>query len=235
VFIDGVYRSRSGIGLNELGEIDRIEVLRGPQGTLGGRNASAGMISIVSKAPAPLRRGREFTYGNFDYWRLGQRQRAARRHARGARRRRLVEARRLLSRRHQRSRHQQPQPLFRPRPAAVRAVERPDSVRLIGDYTKRSEECCAATYVNNQMNPYIGNLNDPPRTASSASCSARPAAAAFTEAIAATSMSPGRSYFGTTEDWGASGQIDYDLGGAKLTSITGYRDYFERSGIGHRL
>ena len=52
VFIDGVYRSRSGSGLNELGEIDRIEVLRGPQGTLFGRNASAGIINIVSKKPA---------------------------------------------------------------------------------------------------------------------------------------------------------------------------------------
>ena len=51
VFIDGVYRSRSGIGLNELGEIDRVEVQRGPQGTLGGRNSSAGLISIYSKKP----------------------------------------------------------------------------------------------------------------------------------------------------------------------------------------
>ena len=51
VFIDGVYRSRSGIGLNELGEIERVEVQRGPQGTLGGRNSSAGLISIYSKKP----------------------------------------------------------------------------------------------------------------------------------------------------------------------------------------
>jgi iron complex outermembrane receptor protein len=51
VFIDGVYRSRTGAGLSDLGEIERIEVLRGPQGTLFGRNASAGLINIVSKSP----------------------------------------------------------------------------------------------------------------------------------------------------------------------------------------
>src|SRR5689334_13705347 len=71
VFIDGVYRSRSGIGLNELGEIDRVEVLRGPQGTLFGRNASAGIINIVSKAPAPtFGAGGEATYGDYNQLRL---------------------------------------------------------------------------------------------------------------------------------------------------------------------
>src|SRR4029079_1319019 len=66
VFIDGVYRSRSGIGLNELGEIDRVEVLRGPQGTLFGRNASAGLIHIITKKPAftPSAYG-EITLGNY--------------------------------------------------------------------------------------------------------------------------------------------------------------------------
>ena len=71
VFIDGVYRSRSGIGLNELGEIDRIEVLRGPQGTLFGRNASAGLINIISKKPSYNFEGYgEATIGNYDLRRL---------------------------------------------------------------------------------------------------------------------------------------------------------------------
>ena len=52
LFIDGVYRSRTGTGLSELGEVERIEVLRGPQGTLFGRNASAGLINIVTKKPS---------------------------------------------------------------------------------------------------------------------------------------------------------------------------------------
>src|SRR3954468_11810390 len=72
VFIDGVYRSRSGIGLNELGEVERVEVLRGPQGTLFGRNASAGLLNIISKKPNlnELEGFAEGTYGNYNMWRL---------------------------------------------------------------------------------------------------------------------------------------------------------------------
>src|SRR3954468_2985156 len=72
VFIDGVYRSRTGVGLNELGEIERVEVLRGPQGTLFGRNASAGLLNIISKKPNlnELEGFVEGTYGNYNQWRL---------------------------------------------------------------------------------------------------------------------------------------------------------------------
>ena len=71
VFIDGVYRSRTGVGLSELGELDRIEVLRGPQGTLFGRNASAGLINIITKGPSfDFGGAAEATYGNYDYYRL---------------------------------------------------------------------------------------------------------------------------------------------------------------------
>jgi iron complex outermembrane receptor protein len=51
VFIDGVYRSRSSSALDDLPEVERIEVLRGPQSTLFGKNVSAGAISIVTKQP----------------------------------------------------------------------------------------------------------------------------------------------------------------------------------------
>src|SRR5687767_3076981 len=71
VFIDGVYRSRSGIGLNELGEIERVEVLRGPQGTLFGRNASAGLIHVISKKPNmnEMEGFVSATYGNYNHLR----------------------------------------------------------------------------------------------------------------------------------------------------------------------
>ncbi len=49
--VDGVVYSRSGEAFSDLIDIDRIEVLRGPQGTLFGKNASAGVINIISKQP----------------------------------------------------------------------------------------------------------------------------------------------------------------------------------------
>ena len=52
VFIDGVYRSRSAAALNDLPNLERIEVLRGPQSTLFGKNASAGVISVITAKPS---------------------------------------------------------------------------------------------------------------------------------------------------------------------------------------
>ncbi|PKP96642.1 MAG: TonB-dependent receptor, partial [Alphaproteobacteria bacterium HGW-Alphaproteobacteria-13] len=105
------------------------------------------------------------------------------------------------------------------------------SVRLIADYTYRDEKCCAAIFVDNSVNPLVGSLNDP---ASNnivnvlQQAFGQPAASFNPGYNRDVYVTPGRSYAGKTKDYGFSGQIDYDLGGAKLTSITAYREY--RSG-----
>jgi iron complex outermembrane recepter protein len=67
VFIDGVYRSRSAAQIGDLPNLKRVEVLRGPQSTLFGKNASAGVISIVTAAPQYQFGGSaEASYGNFN-------------------------------------------------------------------------------------------------------------------------------------------------------------------------
>ena len=50
--IDGVVYGRSGMATQEFADVDRIEVLRGPQGTLFGKNASAGALNITTLNPA---------------------------------------------------------------------------------------------------------------------------------------------------------------------------------------
>jgi iron complex outermembrane recepter protein len=237
VFIDGVYRSRSGIGLNELGEIDRVEVQRGPQGTLGGRNSSAGLISIYSKRPEfTFGASGELTYGNYDYMRAGASITgpisdtiAARVDGIWVKRDGFYQDTTNGTDVNDRDRYfVRGQLLFEPTDTLT--------VRLIGDYTFRDEKCCAATYVDSSVNPFIGNLNNP----STPLAPLQPTGnniinvlrdlgqplAAFNQGYARNiSVSPGRSFAGETKDYGVSGEINWDLGGATLTSITGYREY----------
>ncbi len=66
VVIDGVYRSRNSTGFGDLGELERIEVLKGPQGTLFGKNTSSGVINVVTRKPGFERSADgEVTFGNY--------------------------------------------------------------------------------------------------------------------------------------------------------------------------
>ena len=242
VFIDGVYRSRSGIGLNELGEIERIEVQRGPQGTLGGRNSSAGLISIFSKKPSfTFGASGEASYGNYNYARVagsvtGPLSETIAARLDGVYVRRdgfLNDVNNKIDVNNRDRYFLRGQLLFQPTSDF--------SVRLIGDYTFRKERCCGASYVDASVNPFIGNLNNPSTPLTPLQQNGNNIVnvlrdlgqpiAGFTPGYSRTIyVSPGRSYAGKTKDYGGSAEINWNLGGAKLTSITGYREY--RSGQG---
>jgi len=67
VFIDGVYRSRAAAQIGDLPKLERVEVISGPQSTLFGKNASVGVISIVTSKPSFENTGyAEVGYGNFN-------------------------------------------------------------------------------------------------------------------------------------------------------------------------
>lgn len=68
VFVDGVYRTRSGQALQNWVDVDGLQVLRGPQGTLFGKNTSAGALLLTSTRPTTEAFGSNFelTYGNYD-------------------------------------------------------------------------------------------------------------------------------------------------------------------------
>jgi iron complex outermembrane receptor protein len=66
-YVDGVYRSLTSQALASMVDVDRVEVLRGPQGTLYGRNAFGGAVNVISNAPsAEPEYGASVLYGNYD-------------------------------------------------------------------------------------------------------------------------------------------------------------------------
>ncbi|GAA3998072.1 TonB-dependent receptor [Sphingomonas humi] len=219
-FIDGVYRSRTGVGLTELGQIDRVEVLRGPQGTLFGRNASAGIVSIITAKPKfQLGANGQVDIGNYDSRRveLGltgpiTSQVAARIDGVYAKRDGFITNSITGEKANDRDRWLlRGQLLFQPSDAT--------SVRLIGDYSKRDETCCAAPYLPasdfttagraaSTVKPLLqalgGVVNDNPY--------ARKAA-----------WTNGFGFQSKVKDYGTSGEIVHDFGGAELTSISAYR------------
>lgn len=252
VFIDGVYRSRTGSGLNELGELERIEVLRGPQGTLFGRNASAGLINIVSKKPN-LKESEgyaEATYGNYDFIRLsggvsgpiggdtiGYRIDGVYVKRDGFYKN-VTQGGGSESRVNDRDRYfVRGQLLFQPSDAL--------SVRLIGDYSHRNESCCGAVYVATKetfdptANPATttGGVNSDGAVAFSPTNrivdilndpffnSRVPQQSQLDPYSREVAVTPGRTFRNKTTDYGISGQIDLDVGPGTLTSITAYRQY----------
>ncbi len=66
LFVDGAFRIRSFFGSSEMLDLDRVEVLNGPQSTLYGKNTTAGVVSMYSRAPgSTLALDTEATVGEY--------------------------------------------------------------------------------------------------------------------------------------------------------------------------
>ncbi len=226
VFIDGVYRSRAGVGLTELGPVDRIEVLRGPQGTLFGRNTSAGLISVITAKPrfTPEASG-ALTIGNYNLRRgefslTGPLSDVLAARFDGVYMKRDGFLHDVISGRDVNDRDRyllRGQLLFQPNSDL--------SVRIIADYTKRKEECCAA--------PFLPARDTVGASGSTATTEQPSTIAAIERGVGAiipdntyarqVAISPGQSYRSDVKDTGVSGEINYKLGDVQLTSITAYR------------
>ena len=67
LYLDGVYIAKAQGSIFDIADLERVEILRGPQGTLYGRNALAGAVNLVTRKPSGESGGRaELTYGSFN-------------------------------------------------------------------------------------------------------------------------------------------------------------------------
>ena len=223
LYVDGVYRARQSSLINELADIERVEVLRGPQGTLFGRNTSSGAVLLNTVAPAHDTGGYfELNYGNFDLFSanaafggsLVEDVLAVRLTGFTANRDGFVDevdaGNSVLN---DRDRYGgRAQLLYTPTDTL--------SVRVILDYAEIDEVCCAAATIRNNFFSVDGRPGSDALLASLGIPLL--SGEQFNDRIVDLSYLP-RSQ---NEDSGVSAQVDWDLGAtATLTSITAYRTF----------
>ena len=220
VFIDGVYRARVGSALNDFIDIERVEVLRGPQSTIYGKNTPAGVVSIISKRPQfEMGAVAEATLGNYNSrifkgsitGPVGNSESVAFRIS-GTKNDRdgFIENVATGEDVNNRDRYSlKAQLLIEPRDNIT--------IRLIGDIAEVDQNCCAA--------PFVFNL---PQNA-----------AAFTALGAnilpadpfARQVAFDNKLLTVNETSGLSAEINIDFDGFDLTSISAYRHFDEVSDI----
>lgn len=217
VFIDGVYQSRPGVALGDLVDLERLEILRGPQGTLFGRNTSAGALNVSTKRPSlsEVEGFANASYGNYNFMNLqagvsvpvatdvaGVRLSGTWRKRDGY----LKTPAGVES--NDRDRYMLRGQLYIEPNADV-------SIRLLADYAKTDEQCCEAVIVREtELAPFFA------------------ANGLLSDGVDQSGMSAlknlsinGGPYLNGSKQWGTSAELKWDLGGAKLTSITAYRKF----------
>ena len=234
VNIDGVYRPRNGVAFGDLGEIEQIEVLYGPQGELFGKNNDAGVINVTTKRPSnTFGVMAEVTGGNFN-------DREVRTSVTGP----LsdIMAGRLYVGYQQNSGFLQvvngvgpseqnntnDRHAINTRGQLLITASDDVDLLLIADYAKRNESCCGAVVeypgpfqplVNVfASNPLLGGktgaLGDSPLIG-------QPGVTRLPNSYVAYANQVAKQY---VRDMGVSGELNWNLGFGKFTSITAWRD-----------
>ena len=224
VFIDGVYQSRPGVALGDLVDLERLEILRGPQGTLFGRNTSAGALNVTTKRPS-LSTTEGFvnaSYGNYNFMNLQAGvsvpvvQDVAGLRMSGTWRKRdgyLKTPSGVES--NDRDRYMLRGQLYVEPNADV-------SIRLLADYAKTDEQCCQAVIVREtELAPFgVGPVGT------------FPGHGLANDGVDQSGLSAlnnlsinAKNYLNGSKQWGVSGELKWDLGGAKLTYIGSYRKF----------
>lgn len=218
VFIDGVFRPRAGVALSELPELERIEILRGPQGTLFGRNTSAGALSIFTAQPRfdKLSGHIEASYGNYNAWEIagaitGPVSEAIALRFDGGYRKRDGYIRDANSDRSINN-------IDRYNLRGQALIDTGDvTFRLIADYSKTDEACCGAVSVaQGPLTPVLQSI---------AASQGRVGLYTGPASDRIQAMSPNRSFGEQVKDYGVSSEINWDLGEVKLTSISAVRNW----------
>jgi iron complex outermembrane receptor protein len=219
--LDGVVLGQSGSALSDLPDVERVEVLRGPQGTLFGKNASAGVINVTTVAPSA-----EFGARVSGSWAMPENDRrlsglitgpigdnvrfllSARTNQRDGYVKNVFDGRELNDRND-----------WGVRGKLLFLTGDKLDVTIIGDYWKRDSECCIWTLYK------VGPA---------------PSLAPELQSIAA-GIKPGPNnlkqningdVFSDSESYGLSAQANYDLGGGyTLTSITAWREFKTHDGL----
>ena len=217
VFIDGVYQSRPGVALGDLVDLERLEILRGPQGTLFGRNTSAGALNVSTKRPSlsEVEGFANASYGNYNFMNLqagvsvpittdvaGLRVSGTWRKRDGY----LKTPSGVES--NDRDRYMLRGQLYIEPNADV-------SIRLLADYAKTDEQCCEAVIVR--------------ETEAAAAFAANGLASDGVDQSGMSALKNlsinGGPYLNGSKQWGTSAELKWDLGAAKLTSVTAYRKF----------
>ena len=220
-YLDNVYYGRPGQSQFDLVDLQQIEVLRGPQGTLFGKNTTAGAINITSREPSfnPEAQA-EISLGDYGYHQLRASVSAPIISDRAAFRLSLADTHRdgFLTNLHDGSKAQDYDNFSIRGQLLVKPTDTL-SVRLIGDYSHQKQH-----YVLNIPVTYFGAYDSGATIPNN--IFARTSRAGYTLLPADPFARNGDSdshYQAFMKSYGASGQIDWDLGNVVLTSITAYR------------